>query len=458
MVYNNFLSNDWGKYEFETVNLGDKRRNKRLAKLVQERSTDIHSSISSNCGSWGETKAAYRFYENDSIDIDMILLAHKDSILNRIDKEKTLLAIQDTTLFNYEDKEIDGLGVLNDCEHFGFLLHNNLLYTTKKLPIGVISQEFIVREPSGFGKSETRYKRTIEEKESSKWLNALRKTHEFHLNIPDTEIITVADRECDIYDYFLEAKKLNETILVRAAWDRLVEVEQRHLWTYVETLDEEGELTIDIPIKDSHKLREVNFSIKHGKVTLLPPLRRKKENLEKIEITVVYLKEKSNNDGICWLLIINKEVTTFEEACKIVDYYSQRWSIEIFHKILKSGCRILERQFKDIENIKRFITTDSIAAIRIQLMTMLGRVESEKTPCTIIFEEYEWQSLYCFVKKCKKLPEKVPSLREIILLIAKLGGFLERKNDKEPGIKSMWQGMERFYYISEMWKTMKEIN
>lgn len=189
MVYNNFLSNDWGKYEFETVNLGDKRRNKRLAKLVQERSTDIHSSISSNCGSWGETKAAYRFYENDSIDIDMILLAHKDSILNRIDKEKTLLAIQDTTLFNYEDKEIDGLGVLNDCEHFGFLLHNNLLYTTKKLPIGVISQEFIVRELSGFGKSETRYKRTIEEKESSKWLNALRKTHEFHLNIPDTELL-----------------------------------------------------------------------------------------------------------------------------------------------------------------------------------------------------------------------------------------------------------------------------
>ena len=85
--------------------------------------------------------------------------------------------------------KIDGLGVLNDCEHFGFLLHNNLLYTAKKLPIGVISQEFIVREPSGFGKSETRYKRTIEEKESSKWLNALRKTHEFHLNIPDTELL-----------------------------------------------------------------------------------------------------------------------------------------------------------------------------------------------------------------------------------------------------------------------------
>lgn len=131
--------------------------------------------------------------------------------------------------------------------------------------------------------------------------------------------------------------------MVRAAWNRLIETEQRHLWTYVETLDEEGELTIDIPIKDSHKLREVTFSIKHGKVTLLPPNRRKKENLEKIEITVVYLKEKSNNDGICWLLITNKEVTTVEEACKIVDYYSQRWSIEIFHKILKSGCRILER-------------------------------------------------------------------------------------------------------------------
>ncbi len=131
--------------------------------------------------------------------------------------------------------------------------------------------------------------------------------------------------------------------MVRAAWNRLIETEQRHLWTYVETLDEEGELTIDIPIKDSHKLREVTFSIKHGKVTLLPPSRRKKENLEKIEITVVYLKEKSNNDGICWLLITNKEVTTFEDACKIVDYYGQRWSIEIFHKILKSGCRILER-------------------------------------------------------------------------------------------------------------------
>lgn len=457
MEKDNFCSKNWAESEFSTLNLGDKRLDKRLVNLAEHRSVNINASIAETCGSLANTKGAYRFYENEDVKCEEIIRAHTDSTIKRALNEKILLSIQDTTEFSYGDrKTIKGLGTLNSLKNLGFLLHSDILYTTDKVPIGIISQEFIIRPEEEFGKRVTYNKRSIEEKESKKWLIALEATHRLHLKMPEIEIISLSDRESDIYDFFFKAIELEETVIARAAWDRNVESEQKHLWPYVEKLEEAGKVTIKVPIKDSHKTRDAVFSVKYSSVNIFPPAGRKKEHLKKIRMNAVYLKEITKEEEcISWLLLTTKEIRTFEEAVLIVEYYVQRWSIEVFHKILKSGSRILKREFKSVENLKRFITIDSIAGIRIQAMTMIGRTDKGKTPCTAIFEEYEWQALYCFENKVKTPPKEIPTINQMIRWIAKLGGFLGRKGDKEPGIETMWIGMQRFNDIADTWKLLK---
>lgn len=452
-----FYSNDWTASEFSTLNLGDKRRNLRFIKLEQERSTNINAPISETCASNANTKAAYRFYDNKHVKQEEILRAHLDSVVKRANTEKTLIAIQDTTEFNYgTETKLKGLGVMNDVEHFGFLLHNNIVYNTDKLPLGIISQEYIVRSAEEFGKRDTCKNRPIEEKESMKWINALRETHKFTQRIPDVKVITVADRECDIFDFFLEVIKLDETVIVRAAKNRVVEGEQQYLWPYLENCQEVGQVTIRLPIKDSHRFRDAIFSVKYSSVNIFPPSRRQHEHLDKIRLNAVYLKEITDQEEIVsWLLLTNMKVESLEDALLIVKYYTQRWSIEIFHKILKSGSRILERQFKSIKNIERFITLDSICGLRIQAMTVLGRGDEGKTPCSVIFDKEEWDSLYCFINKQKTLPTEIPTLNQMTTWIATLGGFRGRKGDNDPGIAVMWRGMQRFSDIFETWKLLK---
>jgi len=155
-------------------------------------------------------------------------------------------------------------------------------------------------------------------------------------------------------------------------------------------------------------------------------------------------------EPISWLLLTNVLTNTFEESCERIQWYSCRWTIEIYHKVLKDGCRIEERQFEYAENIQRYLSLDMVVSWRVLYLTMLGR-DMPELPCTAIFEAHEWQSLYCFIHKTHILPDNPPSLHQVVRWISKLGGFMGRKGDGEPGVTVLWRGLQRLYDISETW-------
>jgi len=155
------------------------------------------------------------------------------------------------------------------------------------------------------------------------------------------------------------------------------------------------------------------------------------------------------------MLLTTLEVKDFEQACEKLIWYTKRWGIEIYHRTLKSGCKIENRQLGNVERLETCLAIDMVVAWRIYHLTKLGR-ETPDLPCTVFFEDSEWQALVCFVHKIPIPPEKPPSLKEAVRMVASLGGFLGRKSDGEPGTQTTWLGLQRLDDITAMWVVMYE--
>jgi len=365
-----------------------------------------------------------------------------------------VLAVQDTTELDYSHHPATkGLGTLHRKKQQGMLMHTSLVVTPERIPLGIIHEQIWSRPVAEFGKKQKRKKVPIEEKESQKWLTGLEAASQMQKQLPETKVVSVCDREADIYELFALSVSLSQGVLVRASWNRKVEHPENHLWSFVESQPVAGTLSITVPRKDKQPVRQAELSVRYVKVTLHPPNRPKPKELDPISLWAVLVCEEDPPEGvkgISWLLLTSVPVDSLQEACERVQWYTCRWLIEIFYKILKSGCRVEERQFATVANINRYLALDMVVAWRVLYLTMVGR-ETPDMPCTAIFDPYEWQSLYCFIHKCKTPPDKPPTLQQVTRWIGKLGGFLGRKGDGHPGVVVLWRGLQRLSDIANTW-------
>jgi hypothetical protein len=415
----------WAENEFGNALLGDPRRTERLIKIASERAAKLISSLPQCFDSKAELKAAYHFYDNPCINREAILKSHYLATQERLNQENIVLAVSDTTEVDYSHHQSkQGLGYLNDLDHHGFLLHSTLVVTPSKVPLGLLDQQIIYREFDKFGKRHNRKKRPIEEKESYKWLESLEAVAETQKNHPDVLIVNVADRESDIYDYFVRAKELdNQAVLIRGAWNRCIEDDQNYLWEYIESQDDAGTLIVEIPRKPGQAVRTAELSIRYGHVILKPPKHRAIDNLPKVEIDVVLAREDNPPSGVEaveWLLLTTVSVDSFDDAIERVHWYACRWPIETYHKVLKSGCKIESRRLSAAESLERYLAVDSVVAWRVLGLTMQSR-ETPDMPCDTFLDKPEWQALACYSLKTPIPPAKPPSLQQATLWIAGIG-------------------------------------
>ena len=211
----------WAQEEFGQIQLGDKRRVKRLIRLATERTAQPSASIPQSCGSFSATKAAYRLCANEEVSREEILLSHRRVTLSRLAPEKIILAVQDTTQLDYSSHPATtGLGILHDAEHRGLLLHTTLAVTPQRVPLGLLDQQVWVRPAADLGKRHRCRSQTVAEKESQKWLTSLEATAAVQQELLQTPLVSVGDREADFYDLFMQAQALHQDVLVRAARDR----------------------------------------------------------------------------------------------------------------------------------------------------------------------------------------------------------------------------------------------
>lgn len=444
----------WAEQEFGNADLGDFRRTQRLVQLAEQRGSQPNASITQSCGSNAAVKAAYRFYENEAISMSAILSSHEQATETRMSQESLVLAVQDTTQLDYSNHPAtEGLGTLHKKDQRGMLMHTTFAVTPERVPLGIIHQHIWIRPVEEFGKKHKRKELPIQEKESQKWLTSLEATSQMQKTLPNTKVVSVGDREADVYELFALSHQLSQNVLVRAAWNRKVDHPENYLWSFLESQPLSGQLTITVPRKGNQPARQAELSIRYTKVTLHPPWRPKPVELAPVAIWAVLAYEDHPPEGveaISWLLLTSPPVNSFQEACQRIRWYTCRWLIEIYHKILKSGCRVEERQFDTAENIKRYLAVDDVVAWRVLYLTMVGR-ETPHIPCTAILEVHEWQALYCFIHRTSKPPDDPPTLKQATRWIAQLGGFLGRRGDGDPGVTVLWRGLQRLHDIVDTW-------
>ena len=449
--------------ELTGIHLGDKRLNQRSMKLITSLAVDPQLSINAACEGWNETHAAYQFLGHAEVVPQKILEPHRRETLNRMQSHSVVLIVQDTTELDYTAHPAKDAKCLNVPHRFGFYEHVQLAVTPQGLPLGIVGRESFDREPNSFGQTHDRRKLPIEEKESCRWLNGYREACKVQALLPDIQVVSIADREGDIYDLFVEHRDQPgpcAEFVIRAEHPR--STTQRDLAAgprkYCKVLSQVHQSpllatrTIELPPTKKRKARQATLEIRALTVTVKPPHGR--GSLKPVAMNVVLVEEVGGpGDGtdVSWQLLTSLPIDTVEEVLLVLDYYRQRWTVENYFKTLKTGCRVEDLRLEKTHRLKNALALYEIIAWRIQYLTYLNRTNPE-TPCDQVFAKHEWKSVWYVTKKTPP-PIIPPTLAEFLRLLTSLGGYNNRAKERPPGAMPFWLGIRRMYDLALAYQT-----
>jgi hypothetical protein len=383
--------------------------------------------------------------------------------LSRAEEQEIVLAVQDTTELDFSSQpKTQGLGALSKKDAQGLKVHSVLCVSSLGVPLGVLHQKVWAREKNRRTTGYADRKRVIEQKESHRWLESLELTQQW---IPqDKKVVTVADREADIYELFALPRREGSEFLIRASHPRGVkqtatELEIESLQQAIKKTAVCGELTLELQRTPKRKPRTATLTVRISSLELQPPLHHpQRSDLKPVQVQVVWAIEEmppSGEKAIAWLLLTTLEVTNFDQACRCLCWYSYRWLIERYHYTLKSGCRLEQLQLERADRLERALACYAIVAWRLLWLTYEARSHPTESIEGILPAHY-WIALYCHIHQTTILPQEPPSLADCVRWIARLGGFLGRKNDGEPGVKTLWLGLQRVHDMASIWQLMSK--
>jgi hypothetical protein len=471
----------WAIDEMKTADLEDKRLNERLTMLLSAFAERPTASIPAACGGFNEMTAAYRFFDNEKTTYENILAPHAERTLERMAQQPVALLVQDTSELDFTRPQecVIGAGSLDGSSRCGAFLHPLVAFTTDGTPLGVCWTKMWIRddplEETQAEKKERRKATPIEEKESIRWVEGLRQAREMAQQLPEVQCVCIADSEADIYELFSEPRGDRPVEwLVRACQDRAVLCdgdnsgdEARQLRAAVENQPVLFTKEISVRGRSQTKVscetrgrrqpresRTAEVEVFAATVTLRPP-ERPDRRLPPVTVNVVLVREKaapSGDEPVEWLLVTTLSIASMEQVRAIIQYYTVRFLIEVFFRVLKSGCRVEERRFTHIDRLLPCVAVYMIVAWRTLMVCRLGR-SCPELDCEAIFDPSEWKSVWMTVRRHKP-PRRVPRLSEILPLIAQLGGYVNYPNRVDPpGPQTIWLGMQRMYDLALAWNT-----
>lgn len=453
----------WVDEEFGDVCFGDKRLEKRFRSIVTDLGRRCGKTLASSFDSWSKIKGSYRFFANSRVSVSAMLAPHINRTIQRIRTHDIVLLAQDTTYFDFTSrKKTEGLDLTNRSKlgkHTkGLMLHNTLAVTPCGLPLGLLDQRFIDRKQL-FGKNAAEKKQirhcneAIDGKESRRWIDIIRLCHE-RMDFGTCRTVHVCDREGDIYELFRDSQLLGENVLIRAARNRAIDKTKRReaptqwLFDKFQSRRAQARTTIRIQVNGRKKYRDAILSITYLPISMPPPPNKTAPKdgakLPMVQLNAIMATEKQrdNADKIHWVLLTNLPIEDSEAAIEKVSWYAKRWQIEIFHKVLKSGCAVEKAQLEKAQRLKNYIVLKSLVAWRLMWLSNLKEQNGER-PCDEVLERIEWVLLSRKMNKSSKAPKEVPTVKQAFIWIAKLGGYIARPSDPDPGIISLWRGWER---------------
>ena len=437
----------WTEDEFAGLALGDARLNKRARTLMDTFAAKPTASIPEACDSWSETCAAYRFLSNPDVTWEGILAPHWARTQGRMSAHAVVLCIQDTTELDFNGQEIAGLGPLSYEAQRGMYLHPTYAVTPGREPLGMLDAWMWAREKRG--KDGVRPGM----KESRRWVEGYERIAEQAAQLPDTRLVYVADREADMVEMMRVARDLGTPAdwLVRAQHDRcLADDDATKLWAATTGEEPLGEIRFTMGGREKQAAREVRQQL-WARPVLIGDGRK-----GRIEATCIVARETDAPDGVKpveWRLLTNRVANTLEQATELIDWYRARWEIEVYFNVLKNGCEVEKLQLAAIDRLERALALFMVVAWRVAYLMRKGR-NCPDLDAALFFDPDEIRGAHLLNKL--KLPATPPTLNDVVRLIAKIGGFLARAGDGEPGVKTIWKGLDQVHASAETLRALRD--
>lgn len=467
----------WVEDELKTVDLKDKRLDERLREVLSQLGEHPTASIPAACGGYAEMMGAYRLFDNEKVTLEQILAAHTQATRRRVAEQPVAVLADDTTEIDLSrpEQQVAGAGPLADSARRGMFLHPLHAFTPDGTALGTLHTLTWARGEEAGCASMSRSERAstpIEEKESYRWVQMLRQAVQEAAHCPSTQLVCVKDSEADIYELLAESPAPPQHVdwIVRACqnralqWENGQETGEKHLRDHVATKPVLFTHTIHVRgrkakvgcetrgRRQARDSREAQVEVRAASVTLRPPWRADRK-LPAVTVNVVLVREAdppAGEEPVEWLLLTSLPIESSEQVRRVIQYYCVRWMIEVFFRVLKSGCRVEERRFENLERFKPCLAVYLIVAWRTLYVCRLGR-SCPEISCEAVFDPAEWKSVWKVVRRTD-VPRKPPGLGEMVCLIAQLGGYVNRKRSDPPGPQTIWIGLQRMHDFAQCWR------
>lgn len=390
------------------------------------------ASIPMACQGGSEMIAPYRFLGNDEVDWRDIMASHYARTRQRMGAHEGVLCVQDTTELDFNGQDIAGLGPLSYEARRGMYLHPTYAITPQREPLGVTDAWMWARPPKDADGQRPG------PKESLRGTEGYKRVAEMAADVPSTRLVYVADRESDIVERMQCAQDLGTPAdwRVRAPHNRCLPEGQK-LWSHTCAGDPLGEIVFTRPSRQGQKARPVRQQL--GARRLEIPAGK----TATVEVTCIVACEVGAPAGttpVQWRLLTHRAAPTLDAVIELIDGYRARWEIEMFFHVLKNGCCIEALQLSGVDRLERALALFMGVAWRIAHLMRTGRTCPD-LDAALFFDLDEIRGAFLLTKK--KPPSRPPRIHEVLRLIATLGGFLARKGEGEPGVKTIWLGLQR---------------
>lgn len=440
----------WAREQFGGIDLGDERRTARVVKMASALAKECVGTLPSSMEGRAELEGAYRLMSNLAVRFEQLQETHRAQVHEACERRGEYLLIEDTTDLNYSRAcPVEGLGWNGNPKERGFLLHTTLAarvegWNEQDEPVlnllGLFEQRLWTRKyaPHKGEKQEDRLKRR---RESERWAAGFQKW--------DAPVVGhwtwVADREADIFECFERCQNAGTHFIIRACKPRVVCGEPSDLLTLARSGGNRGHVSVSLRSRVGQPAREALLRLQARTVTIRGP-RRPGGRPGSRTMQVLLAREVGAPKGITpieWVLLTDRSCEREEDCRRVVRAYAKRWLIEEYHKALKTGLRIEESQLETAHGLECLIGILAIVAIRLLQMKLLGRVEAGQVALKL------HPHLLSVLTQKQGVPAEGWTCEQVLRGVARLGGFLARKGDGDPGWLTIWRGWRRLSALLE---------
>lgn len=468
----------WAARTFAGSQLPDERLNRRLVQYAAAQAVEPAAATCAACkGDVAAREGAYRFLENSRVTAESIEQGPFARTAELCRGRRVVLVIQDTTSVSVRYRPLAD-EIRSEGSPTGFVVHNTLAVDgINGEIIGLIDQQRWIREPKD-AQAEAERRSAATGSESDKWELARQRAANRLADAAPTRLITVADREADIYDFLRAHADNHQGCVIRAKHDRVIELDGAPAGRFIDQLEsapivghravvvqQRGGQGCSVGQKprDPRKQHTVEVEVRViQNMQVAPPSKRPNGTGEVLIINAVLVRgaepqPDTGTEPLQWILLTTEPVETWEQIEQVIQWYQQRWTVEEFHKCWKTGCRLEYRPFQDPGTIERIMVI--LAAIAVRMMQLHRLANSgEEAACDSTLNVDEWQCLWRFAEPKKDIPTEPPSAQWAFNAIAKLGGWYDTKRTGRVGWKTIWRGWEKLHERVEGWRAARQVN